>query len=207
MSLVADVADAAAVRGMFDTIRARHGPLDVSGEQRRHPRRRGHARAATALGQLLARQVAEQAAGGPIRTHVDITVQLPDAVWHRVLAVHLDGTFFCTREALRLMGERDGGGLHHQHGLDHGNRRWAGAPAYCAAKAGILGLHARAGARGGDARHPRERDRARLHRERHDVAPRRDPAVPRAQTPMGRFGEPDDSRWAASTWRATSRGS
>ena len=54
-----------------------------------------------------------------------------------MLAVHLDGTFFCTRAAIPLM---RGGGCIVNLGSIMGTSGGAGSPAYCAAKAGILGL-------------------------------------------------------------------
>ncbi len=45
----------------------------------------------------------EMLSGQPIQTHWDITQEMTDAQWHRMIGVHLNGTFFCTREALKLM--------------------------------------------------------------------------------------------------------
>jgi 3-oxoacyl-[acyl-carrier protein] reductase len=195
--LVADVADAAAVRGMFDTIRARHGRLDILVNNAGISGVEDSPETIASLGQVFERQLAERAAGGPIRSHVDITVNLADDVWHRVLAVHLDGTFFCTREALRLMAERDAGGCIINMGSIMGTAGGLGAPAYCAAKAGILGL-TRALAREVVTRGIRVNAIAPGYIES-DMTSGLSAIRPflEAQTPMGRFGEPDDVAWAA----------
>lgn len=36
---------------------------------------------------------------------------MTDEAWHRMIGVHLNGTFLCTREALRLMSRRNRGGI------------------------------------------------------------------------------------------------
>jgi 3-oxoacyl-[acyl-carrier protein] reductase len=61
-------------------------------------------------GRMLA-QAAEIGAGGPIRTHLDSTVEETDDAWRRMLAVHLDGTFYCSRAALRLMNAQGAGAI------------------------------------------------------------------------------------------------
>ena len=59
------------------------------------------------------------------------------AEWDAVLAVHLDGTFFCTRAAAAHMREQRTAAS----SACRRSRRWApGQPNYAAAKAGIIGL-------------------------------------------------------------------
>jgi len=116
--------------------------------------------------------------------------------WRKMLAVHMDGTFFCSREAVRMMKPRQSGNIINM-GSIMGTFGRGGGTAYCAAKAGILGF-TRALA--------------------HELAPHQirvnaiapgwihtdmtDPLQPmhpflEMQTPMGRMGEPDDIAWAA----------
>ncbi len=63
---------------------------------------------------------------------------MTDEAWHRMIAVHLNGTFFCTREALRLMSRRDQGAIINMSSV----AAWGieSVPHYSAAKAGILGF-------------------------------------------------------------------
>jgi 3-oxoacyl-[acyl-carrier protein] reductase len=75
--------------------------------------------------------------GQGVQTHWDITQNMTDEAWHRMIGVHLNGTFFCTREALRLMSRGERGVIINMSsvaalmGLD-------GVPHYSAAKGGIL---------------------------------------------------------------------
>jgi 3-oxoacyl-[acyl-carrier protein] reductase len=195
-AIAADVSDSAAVRGMFERVAKEHGRLDllvnnagISGIEEDTARLEQHI---TALGQ----QAAERAAGGPIQTHVDVTVALSDEEWRRVIAVHLDGTFFCCREALEIMGPQLSGAIINM-GSIMGTAGGAGAPHYCAAKAGILGF-TRSLAREVVARNIRVNAIAPGWIETDMTAPLG--AWKRAlelQTPMDRLGEVDDIAWAA----------
>ncbi len=75
--------------------------------------------------------------GQGIQTHLDVMEHMTDETWHRMIGVHLNGTFFCTREALRLMSRRNRGVIVNLSsvaalmGLES-------VPHYSAAKGGIL---------------------------------------------------------------------
>jgi len=132
----ADVADSGEVKAMFAEVEREFGTLDVlvnnagiagsSAAERNRLRERSDTR------------IMELLSGGGIRTHLDVTQELSDEAWHRMIAVHLDGTFFCTREALRLMSRRDQGSIINMSSV----AAWGieSVPHYSAAKAGILGF-------------------------------------------------------------------
>lgn len=82
---------------------------------------------------------AEVAAGGRPTTPMSATSTMEDATWRRTLAVHLDGTFHCTREALKVMEVRRQGKIINMASIA-GTAGLAGSPDYCAAKAGIIGF-------------------------------------------------------------------
>ena len=192
----ADVADPDAVRAMFAEVARRHGRLDVLVNNAGVSGLEGDDARAKLSRERMLRQAAELAAGGPVRTHYDTTLELGDAEWRRMLAVHLDGTFFCTREALRIMAGQVSGAIVNM-GSIMGTAGGAGAPHYCAAKAGILGLtraHARELASRGirvNAIAPGWIDTDML-TPLGEVKP-----LIALQTPLGRLGDVDDIAWAA----------
>jgi len=134
-AIQADVAESAQVKAMFATIERELGALDIlvnnagiavgPGDDRAEISRKTEAR------------IMEMVSGQGAQTHLDVTQNLSDESWRRMLAVHLDGTFFCTREAVRLMSQRNRGAIINLSsvaalmGLE-------AAPHYAAAKGGIL---------------------------------------------------------------------
>lgn len=192
----ADVSDSAAVRRMFERVHADVGRLDIlvnnagiNGADQSPERAAEFRRRALA-------QAGEMMTGGPVKTHLDATVDLPDEEWRRMLAVHLDGTFYCTREALKIMNPQLSGAIINMASI-LGTSGMAGAAAYAAAKAGILGF-TRAMARELVSRKIRvnaiapgwiETDFLRFMNEMKPLIA--------AQTPMGRLGDTDDVAWAA----------
>jgi 3-oxoacyl-[acyl-carrier protein] reductase len=139
-------------------------------------------------------QMADTMSGNPPSVHLDVTERTTDDDWRRVLAVHLDGTFFCTRAAVPLMSS---GASIINLGSIMGTSGGAGAPAYSAAKAGIMGLtrsHAREFVSRGirvNAIAPGWIETSMTD----DLGPMK-PLIA-AQTPMGRLGDVDDIAWCA----------
>ena len=133
---VADVSDSAAVRAMFAEVTQWFDGLDVlvnnagiseTGNRREEINRKGEA------------QLRELMSGGKIQSHWDVTASLSDEEWQQMIGVHLSGTFFCTREALKLMAPKNRGSIINVSSVA-GLSGIPMASHYGAAKGGILGF-------------------------------------------------------------------
>jgi 3-oxoacyl-[acyl-carrier protein] reductase len=111
---VADVSSSAAVKKMFVDFLAAFGTIDVLVNN---------------AGIARTRNPPEQEFLG--------TVDLTDDDWHKMLATHLDATFYCTRDALKVMIPKKSGRIVNIGSI----AGTAGLPFvsnYCAAKGGII---------------------------------------------------------------------
>jgi 3-oxoacyl-[acyl-carrier protein] reductase len=104
-----DVSEYEQVRSVFQRVAAEIGALDI-----------------------LVNNAGIAGGGGPTR-------ELSHESWHRMLAVHLTGTFYCTQEALKLMEPRGWGRIINIASIA-GITGIAGSAHYSAAKAGIIGF-------------------------------------------------------------------
>jgi len=111
-SFVADVSNSAAVAKMFADFVAAFGTIDI-----------------LINNAGIARATEDLATFG---TH-----QTTDEDWHKMLATHLDSTFFCTREALKVMIPKQSGRIINM-GSIAGTTGLAFASDYCAAKGAII---------------------------------------------------------------------
>jgi 3-oxoacyl-[acyl-carrier protein] reductase len=115
---VADVSSSAAVKKMFGEFLATFGTIDVLVNNAGIGRTR-------------------ETTGGEVELLG--TTDLTDDDWHRMIATHMDATFYCTREALKVMIPKGSGHIINQGSI----AGTAGLPFvsnYCAAKAGIIGF-------------------------------------------------------------------
>ena len=195
IGIAADVSDSNAVREMFARVESELGQLDILVNNAGFAFKPGDQETINRVNEVPLKQLAELEAGGPVQTHLDLTVDMTDQDWHRMIAVHLDGTFFCSREALKIMNPQLSGCIINM-GSIMGTTGGIGS-SYCAAKAGILGF-TRSLAREVVSRGIRVNALAPgfIDTELTEplVAAR---TLIEAQTPMRRFGDCDDIAWAA----------
>jgi len=136
-AIQADVADSRQVKAMFAEVNRDLGILDVlvnnAGIAVTAPGERER------LGEKSDTRIMEMLSDEGVTTHWDITQEMTDEAWLRMIGVHLNGTFFCTREALRLMSRRNQGAIVNMSSVA-GLMGLENVPHYSAAKAGILGF-------------------------------------------------------------------
>jgi 3-oxoacyl-[acyl-carrier protein] reductase len=111
---VADVSSSAAVRKMFVEFVAAFGTIDI-----------------------LINNAGIARASDVDKPDLMMTHQKTDEDWHKMLATHLDATFYCTREALKVMIPKQSGRIINM-GSIAGTTGLAFASDYCAAKGGII---------------------------------------------------------------------
>ena len=188
-AVAADVSDSAQVRAMFAGIERGFGSrLDILVNNAGIA---GSAGDRERMAQLVEARVAETLAG-EITTHWDITQNMTDEAWHQMIGVHLNGTFFCTREALTLMSRANRGAIINMSsiaalsGIDV-------VPHYSAAKGGILSF-TRALAREVGSRNIRVNAICPGYIDTPmtaGVSPLMQKII-LSRTPLGRWGEPDE---------------
>ena len=137
LAVKADVSKSRQVANMFAAIAKKFSRLDIlvnnAGIGLDNPTVRAR------FNKVLAKQQAEMAKTGKIKTSLQATQNMTDEEWRRMLSVHLDGTFYCSREALKIMEKHKSGKIISIASIC-GMTGCAGAPHYSAAKAGILGF-------------------------------------------------------------------
>jgi len=125
-----DVSDSAAVTAAIDGLVARHGRIDVLVNNAGiAPHRPEVSERGLANGMRMM-------SGEPLEP-LAATSTLSDEAWDRMIKVHLYGTFYCTRAALRHMEPARSGSIVNLASIA-GLQSIPGAPDYSAAKGGIV---------------------------------------------------------------------
>jgi 3-oxoacyl-[acyl-carrier protein] reductase len=138
----------------------------------------------------------EAADDGIIKSHFDVTVNMSDQDWNDMISVHLNGTFFCTREALKIMNNQNKGCIINM-GSVLGTTGGPSSPHYSAAKAAILG-YTRATARELASRNIRVNAIAPGYIDTDMTSGLGDVInLVKSATPMKKFGDTADIAWAA----------
>ena len=133
---------------------------------------------------------------GEIKSHFDVTVNMNDEEWMTMISIHLNGTFFCTREALKIMNNVNRGSIINM-GSVLGTTGGPSSPHYSAAKAAILGF-TRATARELASRNIRVNAIAPGYIDTDMTNSLGDvKKLVKAGTPMKKFGDAEDISWAA----------
>lgn len=134
LAIQTDVASSASVRTMFSKIEQAFGRLDIlvnnAGIGVEDLER---------FNQTVEARGREIASGEPIRTQWNMTQDMTDETWRKMTSIHLDGMFYCTREALKLMSQSGSGAIVNVSSTA-ALAGQEGAPHYSAAKAGMLGF-------------------------------------------------------------------
>lgn len=134
-AMVFDVTDSRAFTETIDKIVSRYGRIDGLVNNAGIAPKRDPRRTEITISNQMLRMEGRLEDLSPTND----TVDLSDEDWTRMISVHLDGTFFGTRAALEHMTPARKGSIVNISSI-LGLRPSAGAPHYCAAKAGIIAL-------------------------------------------------------------------
>ena len=137
LAVKADVSKSRQVAAMFERIHKKFSALDILINNAGIGLDNAQTRAR--FNKVLEKQQAELAKDGKVKTSLEATQHLTDEEWDRMISIHLTGTFYCTREALKIMEKRGSGKIISIASIC-GMTGCAGAPHYSAAKAGIMGF-------------------------------------------------------------------
>ena len=128
----ADVASSQEVKEMFSRVVDRFGTLDILVNNA------GIIKLIDKAKENIAKSLMLLASGAPRDISLEVTKNLSDEDWQRMVDVHLYGTFYCTREALNIMEDKGYGKIVNIASICGMSGSCAASPDYSAAKGGII---------------------------------------------------------------------
>jgi 3-oxoacyl-[acyl-carrier protein] reductase len=137
IGLQADVGNVDQVKAMFEDLKSKWGTIDIlvnNAGISSFPNWKDYTDKVNAT---YIRMTEEVATLGKAQDGMRITSSFKDEYWHDMINVHLNGTFYCTREALKIMEENRSGKIINMASIC-GMQGCAGSPSYSAAKGAII---------------------------------------------------------------------
>ena len=195
IGVAGDVSDSASVAAMFEQVKQHTDHLDILVNNAGISGLEGDNNARQRIIDNVER--GERVAAGEEADDEALgTMNTTDEDWHRMIGVHMGGTFFCSREALKMMSKQRSGNIINL-GSIIGTFGRGGGSSYAAAKSGILGF-TRSLAHETVGHNIRVNAIAPgwIHTDMTDPLEPMHPMI-KAATPMGRLGDTDDIAWAA----------
>lgn len=137
LALQADVGNVDQVKGIFKEIKSTWGTIDILVNDAGIVIIPGWEDYKKLHNDVILKAVDEVTKTGKMQESMKVTSSFKDEWWHTTLNVHLNGTFYCTREALKIMEEKGGGKIINMASIAgiHGGPN---VPAYSAAKGAII---------------------------------------------------------------------
>jgi len=131
--VAADVSDSQQVKQMFAQAMQKYSTIDILVNNA------GIVDTTDRINENFKKTLDQVMTTGASKISLEATRYMPDEVWDRLLRIHLNGTFYCTREALNIMEEKGWGKIINMASAA-GIVGLASAPHYSAAKGAIIGF-------------------------------------------------------------------
>ena len=133
MGVKADVASSQEVKGMFSRVVDRFGTLDILVNNA------GTLDISDRVNENFIKTLEQVQTTMVSKVSLEATRYMTDECWDRLLRIHLNGTFYCTREALKIMEEKGSGKIINV-ASQAGIAGLSTSPHYSAAKGAIIGF-------------------------------------------------------------------
>jgi 3-oxoacyl-[acyl-carrier protein] reductase len=136
LALKADVTKVDQVKKMFERLVSTWGTVDILVNNAGFALPAAWSKLVTKVNNASLKTIDELMTTGKCQESMKITSTFEDDWWHKIIDVHLNGTFYCTREALLIMEKKRSGKIINMSSIC-GTKGCAGSPAYSAAKGAI----------------------------------------------------------------------